>query len=160
MKKNCRGMSLIELLIYVALLATILLVTFELFLITSLARLSSFNDNAIYLNAQRILFDLGQTIRGASSIDSPPLNNSGPSLSLNGGTIIYALDGNGSLTKNENTEINKLSSQEVVVENLVFQTLGPSTKQPTVKISFTLRAVSLEQGKTRKENFQTAVSLR
>lgn len=160
MKKYHQGVSLIELLIYSALLATILLVTYELFIQTSMARLSSTNNSAIFLGARRIFFDLGYTIRNSQAISSPLLTFNGTSLNLNGGNIIYSLDTNGSLIKQEGSEINKLTSNDVIVENLLFENLGPSTKQPTIKVSFTLKASAQEQGKERKETFQTAISLR
>lgn len=160
MKKSNQGSSLIELLLYTALLGTVMMVTYGLFLQTSLARLASVNESSIYLNARRILFDLGQTIRQADSLTSPTLTNSGSQLSLDAGAIIYEVDNHGSLIKKEGSETNNLTNNEVVVENLTFQALGPSTIQPTVKISFRLKAAAEEQGKPKSQTFQTAISLR
>lgn len=160
MRKNSKGTSLVEILIYTFLLTTVLLTAYELFIQASLARLSSLDNNAIYLNAKGTLFDLGQTIRMATSVDSPVTGSSGVSLNLNGGNIIYQLRADGALEKKEGTEVNQLTTNEVVISNLLFETLGPSTVQPTVKISFTVKGAHEIQGKKRQENFQTSVSLR
>jgi hypothetical protein len=160
MRKNLEGTSLVEILIYTFLLTTVLLVTYGLFAQASLARLSSIDNNAVYLNGKGALFDMEQTIRQATSIDSPAIGSTGSTLSLNSGNIIYQINANGALEKKEGTEVNRLTSDEVVVSNLVFQTKGPSLVSPTVKISFTVKGVHEIQGKVREENFQTAVSLR
>jgi len=159
-KNKNRGVTLIELLLYCSILTTILMVIFELFIQTSLSRLSSINENAILLNSQKILFDLGETVRGANSITLPIIGQNGSTLTLNNGQVTYQLDETGNLTKKENLETNKLNNSEVTIENLNFKVLGPSIIQSTVKVSFTLKATILKQGKERKEDFQTSISLR
>lgn len=157
MKNNHnQGVTLIELLLYIAILATTLGIIFDLFAQTSLNRISSINESSILINSQKIMYDLNQTIRQANNIDLP----AGANLSLNNHQISYSLDADGNLIKTENSESNKLNNSDVALENLNFEVLGPSTFQPTIKISFTLRSTTAKQGQIRKEDFQTSVSLR
>lgn len=152
------GTTLVEIIIYTGILAIILLLIYNLFTQTSALRVEALNNNALYVNSNRAFQDLSRTIKQANAINAPAFHSSGPTLSLNSGTIIYSVDSNGRLQKNENGEINIVTDKDILVSNLRFEVEGPSILEPTVKISFTLSSKSLYGQRT--ENFQTAVSLR
>ena len=155
-----RGITLIELLIYCALLGSILTVLYEFFIQVSFQRINQVTQAEIYTNGRRLLFDFGQTIKTASAISQPSFGQAGSTLNLDSGRVVYALQ-QGRLVKTENGEANFLTDKQVVAEQLSFSHLGPSSAFPTIKISFILKGRHLtEGGKEKRETFQIAVSLR
>lgn len=156
MKKNS-GATFVEVLIYTGLLAVIILVIYELFIQAARLRANALADNALSTDSQRIIHDFNQTLKNAAAIDSPLLGNSAQTLSLNSGAVVYSLKNN-RLEKNENGEQNFVSGNFTVLENLRYTVLGPSAIQPTIYLTFTLKATTGE--KERSENFQTAATLR
>lgn len=158
-RKNNKGASLIELIIYSGLLATVLTVLYFFYAQVAWQKSIQVTETEIYTNGSRILFDLRQTIRNSSSVGTPVIGTADSSLILDSGNISYYLDAEGRLVKEEASQQNRLTDSQVVVENLIFTHLGPSTLSSTIKISFTLRGKNLIEGKKREEDFQTAVSL-
>lgn len=156
MKKN--GSTLIELIIYTSILSMVLLVIYQLFILLGSMRINNVAINETYQNANRTLYDFEKTIETASSIDLPVPGESGNTLKLNGGAITYSLNNDKQIEKKEGTEINKLTNKQIRVENLSFSVVGPSVKNPTVMISFTVKG-STENQET-SENFQTSVTKR
>ena len=161
MAKTQKGITLVELLIYCALLGSILTILYQFFIQISFQRINQVTQAEIYTNSRLVLFDFGQTIKTASSINQPLFGQTGNILNLDSGRIIYTLDPQGRLVKTENGEANFLTDKQVIVEKLSFSHLGPSVAFPTIKISFTLKGKHLtEGGREKRESFQTAVSLR
>lgn len=155
-----KGITLVELLIYVALLGTVLTILYQFFAQISLARLNQISQTAIDSNGQRVIFELTQTIKQASIVDQPVLGTSSNTLSLNGGEITYSLDSNNRLVKNQGGQADFVTDNQVVLENLVFSHLGPASDFPTVKITFDLKSRHFIEGQPKQTSFQTAASLR
>lgn len=159
-EETSAGISLIELIFYTSLLGIILTVLYLYFIQTSNQKIDQITETAIYDNASRVLFDLQQTIKQASKVDSPSKGQVANSLSLNSGDIIYAVDEQKTLEKTQNGETNQLTDKNVLIEDLTFGNLGPDTDYPTVKINFTLKNAHELVGKEKKMKFQTAITLR
>ncbi len=155
-----KGTTLIELLIYVALLGTVLTILYQFFVQVNYQRINQFVQTHLYINGQRVLFDFQQTIKTASLVDQPLPGETSNTLSLDNGSLTYSLDDQKRLIKTEGTAINFLTDKEVTVEDLVFWHLGPSADSPTIQINFTLRGRHLTETGPRTESFQTAVTLR
>lgn len=159
-KMKEKGTTLIELMIYAALMGTVLMVLYQFFVQVNYQRINQFVQAHLYTNGRRVLFDFQQTVKAADSIDQPLMGQTSDTLNLDGGIIIYSVDSQGKLIKTEGAETNTLTDKEVTVENLAFAHLGPSTDSPTLQISFTLRGRHLTETGPRTESFQTAVTLR
>lgn len=157
-KKNS-GFTLIEVLIYSALLGIILLVSYELFTQAAYLRYNNIVESQIYQSSQKIFFDLEVEIKRATSIDLPVLGANGASLTLNSGGVIYSLSPNKRIVKQDSDGSYYLSGKEIAVENLLFTVAGPSALQKTVLINFQIRGKQFN-GETRIDNFQSAVTLR
>ena len=159
-KLSTQGATLVELMIYIVLLGTVLIVLYQFFVQVNYQRINQFVQTHLYTNGQRILFDFQQTIKNASVIDQPLVGETSNTLSLDSGSFIYYVDDQGKLIKAEGVETNFLTDKEVIIENLAFSHLGPSTNSPTVQISFTLRGRHLTETGPKVESFRTGVTLR
>lgn len=158
--KYKKGMTLLELIIYCGLLSIVLSLLYVFFIQASYQRTIQVIETEIYSNGYRMLFDFEQTIRNASSLQAPALGSSGDTLSLNSGNILYRINSDKALEKVENGLINKLTDNRVLVDQIIFESLGPSTQSSTIKIKFSLKGNYDFRGNERREDFQTAVSLR
>ena len=157
---NSKGTTLIELMIYTALLGTVLATLYQFFVQVSYQRINQVVQAEIYSNGRRLLFDFQQEIKKASVITQPNLDENSGTLNLDNGNVIYAVDEQGRLTKTEDTATNFLTDKEVIVQELIFTHLGPSTDSPTLQISFTLQGKHLSESGPKQETFQTSVTLR
>lgn len=155
-----KGMTILELIIYCGLLSMVLSLLYVFFIQASYQKVVQVIETEIYSNGYRMLFDFEQTIRNASSLQSPVLGSSGNSLSLNSGNIVYRINSDKALEKVENGVINKLTDNRILVDQITFESLGPSTQSSTIKIKFSLIGNYDFRGNERREDFQTAVSLR
>ncbi|MFH1840876.1 MAG: prepilin-type N-terminal cleavage/methylation domain-containing protein [Candidatus Shapirobacteria bacterium] len=155
---SSRGFSLVELIIYSAILGSLLLILARYY--TEISRLKIFQtrEAALYQNGSRLLFDVQQTIRKAQQIDLPLKNETTSLLSLDSGAVIYQLSDN-ALTKTENGETNELNDQGVKVIFVSFRQLGPSSLNPTLEIKIILQGQLNPDSHERSVTFQTAVTL-
>lgn len=155
-----RGSSLVELILYTGLLSTILVVLYQLFALAGYQKIGQVVQDEIYVNANHVVADLKRTVTAATSISTPALGNSTPSLSLNGGSISYQLDANNRLTKTEGGVTAFLTNDKVKFNSLSFSQFGPSLQSPTMTVLFELAGVHIVEGREKAEQFQTAVSVR
>lgn len=155
-----KGMSILELIIYCGLLSVVLSLLYVFFIQVSYQRAVQVIETEIYSNGYRMLFDFEQTIRNASSLQSPGIGSSANSLSLDSGNVVYRVNSGQALEKVENGIADKLTDNRVVVDQIVFESLGPSTQSSTIRIKFSLKGNYDFRGKEKREDFQTAISLR
>jgi Tfp pilus assembly protein FimT len=157
---HTRGASLIELIIYMALMVTILVVLYELFAISGTRKVNTIVQDDLYSSAERISADIQRTTRLASSVDLPLVGNSGSVLHLSSSGIVYQVDGNGILQKTEGGSTAALHTDAIVVDSITFTHVGPSVDSPTVIVEYTLRGVQEISGQSRTESYRTAVTVR
>ena len=157
-----KGVTLIELLIYMAVFATILTVATNLFFFSKTFATQVAQEQEVDRNARVIFLEMTQTIRPATSVSSPVLGGSDTELYLNNNAIRYFVNGSGILQKTESSTTSDVTSDEVRVENLVFTTRGMSGKLPSVSVSFDLTSNTLVYGQEDyiSKNFQTTIQLR
>jgi len=160
MKNKNRGTTLIELLIYTALLGTVLTTLYQFFVQVSYQRINQVVQAELYNNGRRLLFDFQQEIKKATVITQPNLGENSDTLNLDNGSVIYTIDEQNRLTKTETGATNFLTDKEVLVQSLIFTHLGPSIDSPTLQISFTLQGRHLGESGPKQETFQTSVTLR
>ena len=155
-----RGMTLIELLLYTALLSIILTILYQLFIISSFQRINEVVEDELYINARIIMRELNQSVKNATAITVPAMGASGSTLSLSGGQIVYSVNAQGVFIKTEGAATTDVGNGEALVESIAFYQLGPSTATPTVKVVFTLLGRHLQETGERRETFQTAITMR
>ena len=157
-----KGFTLIELIIYTALLAIVLSVTVSLFFMSKTLESQIAQQQEIDRNARVALMEMTQTIRSAVSVSSPALGVSSADLYLNSSAIHYFANSNGIIQKSDSGQTYDETADTVQVSNLTFTTRGEAGKQPTVSIAFNIRTNTLVYGQTNyiTKHFQTTVQLR
>ena len=161
--KNHRGFSLIEIIVYVAIFS-ILVVVLASFLnsITS-TRLHSQIVLEVNDQGSSAIKTIAQTLRNASSVNSPTMGSIASSLSVltvspatsptvfsESGGVLYITEGSGSPVA--------LTNNKVVVSNLTFSNFSRSSTPDIIKVSFTITSISVNSPYT--VNFDGSGALR
>lgn len=158
--KKQRGFTLIEVLIYGGVFSLFLLLITQIFLTLRITAASALAMIDLQQNQVRMLADFNQTLRRAEAITYPSAGNSGGSLSLNDGALVYQVTG-GVLEKKMGSTVLNLSDEGVKVTAVNFENVGEATQAGTIKIQMTLESSYLFQsGRTLTEEFQTSIGLR
>lgn len=168
LRKSQKGATLIELLVYFALLGIILVIAIDIMLTTSEFSLESgakndLTDNARFINA-RLTYDIHRT----DSIVSPAnLGDSNSTLTLLIGseTHNYTLAGTNLEYQKETgppptIQTANINNNLTRVNSLSFQRLGSSGGRHTIRITFELEAVKREKGGPKQKTFETVVGTR
>jgi len=128
-RNSCGGFSLLELIIYVAILAIVMTVLATSFVSINKGRGKSEAQIAVNSNMRFVLERIGQDIRGASAISLPATANATSSsltTTVSGVQIAYCLV-SGILRRQSGGACSgaseALSSQEVLISNIVFTRL-------------------------------------
>jgi len=154
------GYTLIEVLIYGAIFSLFLLLTTQVFLTVRSMTANSFVMVNLQQNYARIFSDFNQTIRAAENVIFPIPGNSGETLSLNNGAIVYQVEG-GVLQKVEGGTPVELSDDGISVSAILFENIGEATQTATIRIQMTIDSLYvLEGGRTIVEDLQTTIGLR
>lgn len=160
--KYKKGFSLIELLIYSAILVVVLFFTSEYLYSLGQARLNNTARVEVTQAAQLIINKLKVDIPLASAINVPsgsdPSSNLG--FSIAGDSIDYSVSGS-ALYRTLNGVGDKLTSNQVSISNLEFRKIANPGGINTVQIKFTLTSLAqLSGGRNVQESFQTTISQR
>lgn len=158
-----RAFTLVELLVYMALLSVFLVVLSEIFLSVIDTQSESESLAVSQQDGRYILLRLVSDLSGATSITTPALGTSGSSLqaTINTKTYLYSQSGNNLTLSINGAASDQLNSYNATVSGLVFTHLGNGTGQgDTVKIQFNI--ISQNQRSTGPEtrNFTSTVGLR
>lgn len=167
---NCQtehGTTLIELVLYMGIFSTLLMVLVELFGSIVSVNLESQANAAVSQDGRYLLNEMSYTIRQTKSISQPAgygSANAGSTLQFtttNGKTYTYSLSGQ-NLMINDGTSAEQLNSVGTTVSNLSFTRLKTSgtSGEDTVTVSFTLTSTTREQKGYQQKSFQTTVGRR
>ncbi len=141
------GFTLIEILLYIAISATLISII-SFFVITSIqARVK--NQVIAEINSEGIFVSqlISQIIRNAQNINSPVIASSASSLSLDvnnaslSPTIFDVASSRIRVKEGAMQEIN-LTSSKIIVSNLTFQNLSRSNTPGLIKFAFTLTYIN------------------
>lgn len=158
--KRTSGTTLIELILYTGLLTTILVVLYQLFALAGYRKIDEVVEDELYVNATRMVADLNRTIQQSTSITEPAAGASSSTLSLNGGTIVYQLDGNNRLVKLENGVTAFMTTSAVSINNLSFTRRGPSVESQTITANFAVVGNHKVERGVLTRDFTTSVTVR
>lgn len=157
-----KGFTLVEMLIYMGLMAGFLLVLTDVLVAildvkTESAATSSVEQDGRYITA-RFAYDVAQ----ATSISQPPsLGATGEILTMvvGGNTYTYSLSGT-NLQLVNNLGTNNLNSSESKVSGLTFQRLGNIGGKDTIKVTYILTSSTTRIGGSETRTFTTTVGRR
>ena len=144
-----RGFTLIEILIYMGLMAALIIVLTNVFVTVLETQLESSSTSVVEIDGRYLLPRLIYDIHQAANITTPATaGQTTVSLTLN--THSYSVS-DGVLYIDGTDRLNSIDTQ---ISNFSVTRIGNSVANDTLQISFTLTSLSQSQ------NYQTSVSLR
>ena len=164
---NKRGFTLVELLLYIGLSATMLIVISG-FLGTMLeARVKNQTIAEVEQQGMQVIHLVSQTIRNSEAITSPGVGLTSSSLTLD---VVTALDdptifdssSDVIRIKEGGSSAVSITNSNVLVSGLLFENLSGTSTPGVIRISFTLshRNISLRNEFEFSQTFYTSASLR
>ncbi len=138
-----KGFSLIELIVYIAILGVVAVALMDFVGLLGDARIKQQVSLEVEQQGAQAIRLMTQTIRNASSITSPTAGNSAASLTIVVPTgalspTIFSQVGSALSVKEGAGSNVSLTNSRVTVSNLSFQNLSPSASIKVVRIIFTL----------------------
>ncbi len=158
------GTTLVELMIFVVLIAIIIGAVLPLLFMAAEDRLLQQTISVVEQNGAQILQNVTQRVRNAERILSPAMGETGSVLALqsaSGATnpIIIGFNSGAVLVIEKTTQLTVTSSQ-VAVSNFMIRNTSTSTSRQSVEISFRVsRVTRLQQPHYYIQDFQTNISL-
>lgn len=162
MKKKNKGFTIVELLIYMVLLVTGLVVMTDILAQTLDDRLESEASSAVSADGRFILVRLMYDIGRADAIVTPAaLGNQTNSLHLliNGSNFIYTVNGD-IFELQADGQTDRLNSVDTRVSNMSFKRLGNAAGKNSIQTQLTIQSVVLRKSGPEQRNFVTTVGLR
>ncbi|MBI2450864.1 MAG: prepilin-type N-terminal cleavage/methylation domain-containing protein [Parcubacteria group bacterium] len=161
-KRFQNGFTLVELIVYLGLLTSIIVIVIEILIFGSEFNLKSGAKQAVDEESRFITQRLSTDIRRAASITTPASLNSAASnlvLVINGFSYIYQITGN-QLEVVSSSETMPLSSSDVKISSINFKRLGNSGGQPTIQISLDTESIAAAFPEKVSLSLKTTAGLR
>jgi hypothetical protein len=162
LKNDHYGFTIMEMLIYGAILSTFLVVLSTMFSSVLESQLESEATAAVTQDSRYVFSRLSYDIGKASAILTPSNigdQTSSLQLTINGSTYSYALN-NGELVLTNSFGQNALTSSGTIVSGLTFKRLGLSGGKQSIRIGFTLTSKTNRISGPEVRTFQTTFALR
>lgn len=156
------GFTIVELLIYMALMSIFLLVLLDIFTATLNSKLASESTSAISQDSRYILSKLSYDVNNADSITSPSLGLTSASLQFtaSGSTVTYALI-SGNLVKTVGGVSMNLNGADTQLDSISFKNIGSIGGKPTIQVIYTVRSkIIVQGGGTEAQTINTTVGTR
>jgi len=163
MIKKTSGFTIVELLIYIALLSIFMVVLLDIFTTTLNMKLSGENASSINQDARYILARLSYDIYNADSVSTPgTLGQQTTSLQIvkSGVTTTLQLDGSNNLTETVGGSTLKLNGNDTKVNTITFKRLGSIGEKPTIQIGYTIESQIIVSGGPKTQTVNTTLGLR
>ncbi len=160
--RNSKAFTLVELLVYMALLAIFIIVLTDILVSILDVRTESEATGAAEQDGRFIIARLSHDINQASTINIPtPTGSSGATLEIviDGDNHTYTLSGN-NLQLTNSLGTNNLNSSETGVVSLNFQRIGNALAKDTIRIDLTIESVTTRPSGPEVRTYQTTVGLR
>lgn len=151
-----KGFTIVEMLLYIGLFSTILLVTTQILIsITDMylesSATSSLENNATYLS-QKLQYDLLRSTRIVEPAN-PTITGNRLVLQINGSDFVYEIQNQGLFLTAED-ETNQISTNDVEVESLVVKRVGNGTATDSARLDLTLQSKYTEaDGRQRTKSY-------
>lgn len=158
---SSKGYTLVELLIYLVLFSTLLLVVTQFLFETKTLELEINNSASLNRSTRALFSEIKSSLRNAQLIDLPARGASGNSLSLNNGQIIFSLNDQAILEKKVGSETYLLHSSQTKIEELSFTRGNSLGQKENIQIKIKVKGRSVLEGQREKSLFlQTTIALR
>ena len=159
-----KGTTLIELAIYMGLLAILLTVFASLFTSIIDVQLESATTSQVNQDGRYILAKLSYEMDSAQSIVTPAAPSASTSSTLtiqsNAVNSTYTLNGSGNLQVVTGSNTDVLNSSDTTISDVTFQRIGNGTTDDTIQIGFTVTSkTERASGEAESQQFQTTLSL-
>ncbi|MDD4319081.1 MAG: hypothetical protein PHW10_02025 [Candidatus Peribacteraceae bacterium] len=158
------GTTLVELLLFLAVLSVVLLTVLPLLFLATENRLFQQTASLVEQSGAELLQNISVRIRSAERVLDPPLGSTGSVLTLQTGsgttnpTIIGV--SNGSLVIIRHAQRQTVSSPQIAVDDFSVRNTSASAERPAVLVSFTLsRTVRLQAPHVYSRRFEMLVTL-
>lgn len=169
MKEKCkysiqRGTTLIELSIYMGILAILLTVFASLFTSVIDVQLESATTSRVNQDGRYLLAKLAYDLDNSQSIVAPaaPSASTSSTLTIQTNTVnsTYSLNGSGNLQVVTGSNTDVLNSADTTISDVMFQRIGNGTTNDTVQIRFTVTSKTQRtSGVAESQQFQTTLGL-
>lgn len=159
-----RGTTLVELLLYLGILAIVAVLTIPLFFATAENRMLQQTIALVELNGTQAVQIATLHIRSAERVLYPPRGETGSFLVLQYADealspVIIGVD-DGRMAVIEHTSREMITSTQVAVQDFTVRNTSASDAHPSVALTFRVsRTIRLEQPRTYERMFDTGVSL-
>ncbi len=162
--RNRKAFTLIETLIYIAILGGLLAYFISFTLSISNSRSKSYVASEVNANARIALETIAQKIRLADDVVQPDLGASSDTLSLDmpdtGNHLVFSLE-QGVLIYTQASNSYNITSDEVNITNLLFTNLRAGDERDNINIVLTIEYRDSDSQEYRySKTFQTTLSLR
>ncbi len=159
-----RATTLIELLIYMGVLAAVGTAVFPLLFSSTEDRLLQQTIALVEQNGIQTLQSIGTRVAQAERILTPSLATTGSVLALQmgSGAVNPTILGynSGTLILVERADRQELSSSQVALSNLIFRNTSTSATRQSIEVTFTLsRAIRLQAPRSYSQSFQAVFTL-
>lgn len=161
-RKNNKGFTLVEMLIYMALLGIFLITLTDMFVAILNVKAESESTSAVEQDGRYILARLAYDVEKATAVTTPA------SLGGNGSTLVLTIDGTthsysinaDNLQLVDNLGTYNLNSSESKISSINFHRLGNSGGKDTIKINFTIDSATQSNKGVESRTFNTTVGRR
>lgn len=157
-----RGFTIIELMVYMGLLAIFLTIISQIFVASIDTQLESEAESGIQQDSKFIFARLQYDLANATAIVEPSFSGSSSSLLqfVSGGTTqSYQLTGVNAIFTN-GVNIYQLNSVNTAVSNLLFTRRGVANGKPFITASFTLTSAVVRNSGPDVQAFETTIGTR
>lgn len=159
-KKYTKGITLIELLVYIGLLGLFLTILSSVFVSIFKLQLTTQSTSGLAQDTRFIVARMGYDLENAKSITIPAgfgqATGSLTFVDAGNNTLTYSVDPTGALTINGY----RLNGLNTSVANISFELIGTDIQKPTVQVKFTINSNIVEGDTPRSQEIQTTYGLR
>lgn len=164
LRRHRSGTTLVELLLYIAILAVVSVMILPLLFAATEARLLQQTESLVEQNGTQVLQVIARRVQAAERVLDPIRGGTGTVLALQMGsgslnpTIIGV--SSGALVVISHTQKQVITSSQVAIEQFTVRNTSASTTRPSVSISFTMsRAIRLQTPRVYRRTFQLSLLL-
>lgn len=158
------GASLIELLVFLAILAVVVASALPMLFASAENRMLQQTVAIVEQNGTQALQDIALTVRRAERILHPPAGETGSFLALqmSSGALHPTIVGvySGSVIIVEHTTRERITSPQVAIQEFVVRNTSTADDRPSVALSFSVsRTIKLQLPRSYMQRFETALTL-
>jgi Tfp pilus assembly protein PilW len=156
------GFTIVELLIYMGLMAIFITVLLGIFTAALKTKLTTQSTSNISQDSRYILSKLSYDINNADSVTSPILGATNDSLQIvtSGSVSTYAING-GNLVKTADGVSANLNGMDTQLDSISFKNIGNPGGKPTIQIVYTVRSkIIIQGGGTETQTINTTIGTR